>query len=134
MSASVLEPVRGTFRAIATTVVPEAASFSENDWTASERLVEVALSMRPDAVRKQMRAFIRLVEWLPLVRFGRRFSALDAGRRTRVLLALQDAPLELLRRGLWGVRTLVMLGYYARPAAREAIGYRAQLRGWSARK
>ena len=39
-----------------------------------------------------------------------------------------------VRRGFWGLRTLVFMGYYARPEAAAAIGYRADVRGWEARR
>ena len=82
-----------------------------------------------------MLLFIRLVEWLPVARYGRRFTRLDVPaphapadsvcRMHRVLL---------LRRGCWGLRTLVLMGYYGRPDASSEIGYRADPRGWEARR
>jgi hypothetical protein len=134
MADLVLAPVRDIFRAIAITVVPEAAQLDAAAWSDAELLIEDALAERPAGVRRQIQMFIRAIEWLPLARFGRRFRALDADRRTRVLHALQSSPVLLLRRGFWGLRTLVYIGYYARPAARAAIGYRADARGWEARR
>jgi hypothetical protein len=32
------------------------------------------------------------------------------------------------------VRTLVYMGYYARPAARAEVGYRATTEGWEGRR
>jgi hypothetical protein len=49
------------------------------------------------------------------------------------LLGLQE-PALLLRRGSWGLRTLVLMGYYGRPDAKQEIGYRADPRGWEARR
>jgi hypothetical protein len=129
----VLAPVRGTFRAIAATVIPESARFNEAEWADTEQLIESALAARPAALGRQLRALIRAIDVLPMIRYGRRFTALDPAHRTRVIAWLQDAPLLLLRRGFWGVRTLIMLGYYAHPAARDEIGYRADVRGWEAR-
>ena len=51
-----------------------------------------------------------------------------------MLETLQDAPVLLLRRGIWGLRTLAFMGYYTRPDAQRAIGYRADPRGWEARR
>ena len=129
-----LAPVRGTFRAIAVTVVPEAAGLDEAGWAALEDLVEKALEARPDAMKRQLVAFVRAIEHLPRLRWGRAFTDLSADRRARVLSALEHAPVLLLRRGFWGLRTLVFLGYYARPEAAAAIGYRADARGWEARR
>jgi hypothetical protein len=129
-----LLPVRDAFRAIATTVVPELAVADGDTWEDTEEVIEGVLATRPPALRRQLLAFVQLVNLLPLLRYGRRFTSLDAERRTRVLAQLQHAPLLLIRRGVWGIRTLIMLGYYARPTAAAEIGYRADPSGWEARR
>jgi len=126
-------PVRDSFRAVAVTVVPEAVSLQPAEWEEVERIVERGLASRPSSIRRQLRLFVRILEILPLFRFGKTFRRLDPDRRTRFLLAIQDAPLLLLRRGFWGVRTLIYMGYYSRPAARDEIGYRATTAGWEGR-
>ncbi len=129
----VLPRVRGTFRAVAATVVPEAERLDAAGWDELERLVEKTLESRDEAVKRQLGLLFRAIEVLPLLRWGRRFTQLRPPERTRFLAALEDAPLLLLRRGFWGVRTLVYLGYYARPEAGREIGYAAHPRGWEAR-
>jgi hypothetical protein len=134
MTASILHPVLATFRTVAVTVVPEAASLSPEGWLELEGVVHRAIASRPAALQRQLVRFLRLVEWLPVARFGSRFSRLGADDRVRVLTKLQNAPLPAVRRGLWGLRTLVFMGYYTRPDVQAAIGYRADRRGWSARR
>ncbi len=134
MSDNVLAPVRGTFRALTQTFVPEAASLGAAEWTAVEAIVEQALAERPAKVRRQIGLLIRVLDTLPVVRWGRRFPALEAAARLRFLEALQRSPVLLLRRGVWGLRTLAFMGYYARPGAGALIGYRADARGWEARR
>jgi hypothetical protein len=124
--------VRKVFRAVSVTVVPEAVRLDEPGWNEMERGVEQALALQPPVRRRQLRLFIRAIDWLPVFCWGRRFRSLDAARRAQVLAALQDVPLGLLRRGFWGLRTLVLLGYYTRPEAAAEIGYRADRRGWEA--
>jgi hypothetical protein len=131
---SVLAPVRQTFRAIATTVVPEAASMDGAGWVDLERIIEDALTTRPARMRRQLQMLIRAIQVMPIARYGRPFTALDGARRSRLLRALESSPILLLRRGFWGLRTLVFMGYYARPAAAAEIGYRAHVRGWAARE
>ncbi len=131
-SRSVLAPVRATFRAAVMTVVPEAKQLNESGWLALEALVEDALEIRPPALRRQLQLFLRAIEWLPIVRYGRTFTALGDEQRERVLRYLQDHPLERIRCGFWGLRTLALLGYYGRPEAAYAIGYRPDARGWEA--
>lgn len=129
-----LVPVRNTFRAIAVTVVPEASALDEAGWSALEGLVEKTLAKKPTGMQRQLVTFVRAIEHLPRLRWGRPFTALSPEERTRFLSGLERAPVLLLRRGFWGLRTLVFLGFYARPEAAAAIGYRADARGWEARR
>ena len=131
-SPGVLAPVRGPFRAIVRAAVPAAARLDDAAWSDLEAVVEAALAERPAAVRRQLVLFIRLLNLLSLVRYGRRLERLEAGRAERFLRSFERFPL-LFRRGLWGVRTLAYMGYYSRPDARDAVGYRAALRGWESR-
>ncbi len=110
MSTPVIAPVRPTFQALATTIVPEATRLTTGEWLELEAIVEDYLSRRPEAIRRQLRLFVRL------------------------LAAVQDAPILLLRRGFWGLRTMVYLGYYSRAEAAGEIGYRANVHGWEARR
>jgi hypothetical protein len=129
----VLSSVRPIVRAVTVTLVPEAIELDEAEWASFEQIVGDALAARPPALRRQLLMFVRLLEWLPLLRYGRRFTRLGTEPRRRFLERLQDAPVLLIRRGLWGLRTLLFMGYYARPAGARAVGYRADPRGWAAR-
>ena len=134
MPPPVLDPVRPVFRAIATTVVPEARELAEAQWAELEGIVERALALRPPRMRRQLVFLVRLIENLPRLTAGQRFTGLDESRRAHFLGRLQSAPVLLLRRGVWGLRTLVLMGYYARAEAAQAIGYRAGPGGWAARR
>jgi hypothetical protein len=131
-SRSVLAPVRAVFRAVVVTVVPAANQLDEPSWLALEALVKDALEIRPPALRRQLQLFLRAIEWLPLMRYGRTFTGLEDEQRCRVLRYLQDHPVERIRCGFWGLRTLAFLGYYGRPEGAHAIGYRPDPRGWEA--
>jgi hypothetical protein len=130
MPPSPIAAHRPTFRAFARTVVPEAARLDEPAWTELEATVEYALSRRPPAVTRQLDSFLLLLDRAPVLRWGRRFRLLDDTSRARVVDALQRAPFRLLRRGVWGLRTLVLMGYYTRAAAMTEIGYGASASGW----
>jgi hypothetical protein len=132
MATRGIEPV-AVFRASAVAIVPEAARLRPADWQELEGIVEAALDERPPVARR-LRLLLRLLDVFALVRFRRRFSALDPILRARLLASLQDSPLALLRRGFWGLKTLVLMGYYGRAGAGSEIGYRADLRGWPARR
>lgn len=133
MTDSTFAPVRDRFRALARTIVPEAEVLDDAAWSEVERIIEQGLASRPRSVRRQLRMLVRVLDLIPLLRYGRTFRSLDRERRTRFLLAVQDASSLLLRRGFWGLRTLVFMGYYGRADAAAAIGYRADPRGWEIR-
>ena len=128
-----LASIRPVLRVIGVTVVPEAAQLDEQQWVALEEIVRGALAPRPRSLQRQFILLVRAIQWLALLRYGRPFTALDPRRREQFLNQLQNAPLLIVRRGIWGLRTLLLMGYYGREAGGLAIGYRAHPRGWQAR-
>ena len=134
MMSSLLLPVREEFRAIATAIVPEAGSLPAEEWAALESLVEKQLAPRPEAMRRQLVTFIRVIALLARLRFARPLHRLSDAQVRRVLESLERSRLLLLRRGTWGLRTLVFLGFYTRPGVAASLGYRAHPLGWEARR
>lgn len=122
------------FRAIAAAVVPDAAALSDDEWRAAAAIIARALAARPAGVRRQLGLFVRALDVVSLIRYGRGLRRLPAADRTRLLNSLSRSRVLALRRGVWGVRTLVFMGYYARAEAARAIGYRAAASGWAARR
>ena len=120
-------------RRTAATFIPEIADASEGEWQETEAALARALAERPAALRRQLQLFLRLLDLLAIARHGRPLHRLPAARRTALLTRLERSRLLLLRRGVWGLRTLVMLAWYGRPAVQQAIGYRASAAGWDAR-
>jgi hypothetical protein len=123
-----------TFRAIAVAVVPEARGLSPEEWREFAAIVDGALAKRPARMQRQLRIFLRLLNLLSIVRHRRGLASLDVKQRTAFLHQIENSKLLLFRRGFWGVRTLVFMGYYARPGVNTALGYRANSRGWEARR
>ena len=134
MTTFPLDPVRRPFRAMATAFVPELSTADEDVWRRAEVIMADALSGRPDAIVKQLVLFIRVVNVLAVVRFLRPLAALDDSRKLRFLAWLEDAPVLAIRRGVWGLRTLVFMGYYGQDDVRAELGYRANARGWQAQE
>jgi len=132
MGDSVIDPIRVPFRAIAIMVVPEADRLDARLWSECEALVEHTLAGQPSALRRQLRLFVGMIELLPVLRYGRRFSRLDDARRARFLHGFEVSRIGQLRKGFWGLRTLILLGYYGREDAAREIGYRPELHGWDA--
>ena len=130
---STLASVRGGFRTVARAAAPAAADQDEAAWTRGEALVEEALSLRPAKVRRQVVLFLRILGLLSRLRFGRSLEGLTAAQANRLFGALERSPLLLLRRGMWGVRTLAFMAYYGQAGQRGSIGYGAEAGGWEAR-
>ncbi len=112
--STLLAPVRPTFRALAEAMVPATQHYGAAEWAEMEAMVETALGARPRALQQQLLTFVRVVNLLAVPLSGRTLVALRAAARERVLHRLERAPVALLRRGVWGVRTLIFMGHYAR--------------------
>jgi hypothetical protein len=102
-------------------------------WSRGEEIVADVLSTRPPKVIGQMVLFLRVVNVLSVVRFGRSFARLSSPQADRLLGRLERSPLLLLRRGGWGARTLGFMAFYAQPDVASGLGYRAIPGGWGAR-
>ena len=121
-----------TFRALSATVVPESLTLRDEEWRELGAIIDQALARRPAAVSRQVALFLRVLNLCALLRYGRTLRGLSPERRYALLHSLERSPVPLLRKGVWGVRTLILMGYYARPAAAQTIGYGATTRGWQA--
>jgi hypothetical protein len=122
------------FRALASSFVPDTANATEDQWMELEATIERALVTRPPAVRRQIALFLRVLNAAGRLRYGAGLSALDPARRTALLESFARSPVLLFRRGIWGLRTLIMLGWYTQPSVIAALGYRAHPAGWDAKR
>jgi hypothetical protein len=123
-----------TFRAFAQCFIPETARATEPEWRVLEDVVRNALAARPLKVRRQIALFVRLIDLAARTRHGHRFAVLDSTRATTLLESFAASRMLLLRRGVWGLRTLVMMGWYTNPSVTTALGYHASAAGWEARR
>lgn len=121
------------FRAFAQCFIPETALATEPEWREVEAVVRNALAARPPRVRRQIFLFVRLILLAARARHRHGFAALDRARATALLEGLAASRMLLLRRGVWGLRTLVMMGWYTNPSVIAALGYHASAAGWDAR-
>ena len=122
------------FRSVARAVVPAMHDFNEAGWQRVGSVVERALAQRPPKVRRQLGMFLHVLNLAALSRTGRPLSKLSAEQCAHYLQVIEHSRVMLLRRGFWGLRTLILIGYYTRPEAKVEIGYRANAAGWQARQ
>lgn len=120
------------FRAVVLTVVPPASELDDEHWREVEGVVADALSPRPAALVRKLRFFLHLIQWLPLLRYGHRFTSLTPERRLRFLVRLEGHPSRTIRVGFWGLRALALMGFYARLSSARSIGYLPDAAGWEA--
>lgn len=119
------------FRAAATAFVPELADAPPETWRMLFATVDAAVASRPAQVRRQLGGFLRLLDVAAWLRFARPLHQLDLDTRIRFLRRFERAPVALFRRGMWGIRTLVFMGYYTQPPVIASLGYRATAAGWT---
>ena len=131
-SPSILAPVRGTFRAVARAVVPGSADLDERTWLHGEAVVDEALVERPRKVRRQVVLFLRVLALLGRLRWGRSLESVPSGTVRTLLAGLERSRLLLIRRGVWGVRTLAFMAVYTQPRIQAGLGYAASASGWEA--
>lgn len=124
--------LQSALRALASSFIPETGGATDVEWAALEGRIEQALAARPAAMRRQLGFFVRVLEAAAGLRYRTRLSALDAVRRTALLEWFAGSRVLLFRRGIWGLRTLVMLGWYTQPSVVAALGYHATPAGWDA--
>jgi len=112
-----------TLEAVARRIVPEVAGLDAGGRERFLEIIDQALRERPPAIRRQIAVFLGVIRQAPRLRFGHSFERLGAGRQERVLRWLQDCPVSLLRKGFWGLKALVFMGYYGQPEVWPEIGY-----------
>ncbi|MGH7560802.1 MAG: hypothetical protein ACRENB_07265 [Gemmatimonadales bacterium] len=122
---------RPTLRALAGVFVPESRALDEAGWRSFERIVESGLASRPRALVRRIRVFLSLLDLAARVRHGRRLSGLPHSDASRLVGRFAASPLLGFRKGVWGLRTLVFLGYYGDQARSASLGYRGTAAGWS---
>jgi hypothetical protein len=118
------ERSRAVFAAAAECIVP---SEPGSPGAADPRCIavaEAAIALRPEADRRLLRTFLWVVELLPLLRYGRRFTRLGSDRRSAVLRWLARTRVSgRLRAGMFGLKNFALLGYYGSELPFGELGY-----------
>lgn len=122
--AFLTEGRRSFFLAIAHRIVPESARLGPDGERRFFDIIGGMLATRPPAMLRQLALFLFVLRWLPLFLFFGRLDKLAPERRDRALRMFERFPVALVRKGFWGVKTLVFMGYYAQVENWERIGYR----------
>jgi hypothetical protein len=112
------------FRAIAAAVVPSEPGSPGADAPDALRLADLKLSERPEADRRLLVTFLKALDGLPRLRYGKPFTRLSPAQQQRFLAWLESTRLvPKLRAGFFGVKTFALMGYYGSEACFTEIGY-----------
>jgi len=113
-----------TFRAAAGCIVPSEPDSPGADSDEALIIADRALSERPERDRKLLFAFLRAVELLPILRYGRGFSRLRRDQQQAFLRFLQSTRLSpKFRQGFFGLKTFALLGYYGLERTWQELAY-----------
>lgn len=118
------EGTAATFRAAAGCIIPSEPDSPGADADAAIRIADQALSERPERDRKLLTTFLKAVEWLPVLRYGRTFTRLGPERQAAFLRFLESTSLSpKLRQGFFGLKAFALMGYYGLEETWAELGY-----------
>ena len=108
---------------VAESVTPEIVSLDSGGRARMAAIIDAALMDRDAITRTQFGTFLTVIRLAPVLRFGRAFDRLDGDRKNAVLRWFQDCPVSILRKGFWGLKVLVFMGYYGQEETWSEVGY-----------
>jgi len=117
------------FMVVAETITPEVAALDPDGRARMAAIIDTALLDRDQTTRSQFGTFLGVIRMAPLIRYGRMFDRLGADQRAAVLRWFENCPVSLLRKGFWGLKVLVFMGYYGQEESWNSIGYAPEFDG-----
>jgi len=108
---------------LAARIVPETTELDAAGSGHFFGIIDDALQDREASVRRQFAVFLGVLRWAPLVRYGVPLDKLSADRQDAVLRWFEDCPVSLIRKGFWGLKAMIFMGYYGQPETNELVGY-----------
>jgi hypothetical protein len=128
MDSPVRQPVLGSGQqrfllCLAACIVPESAGAPTQVTDPLLAAVDEELRPRPRLQQLEFKLLLLAIRWMTVPFTLHRFEHLPAERQAGWLRILESAPLTLLRVGIWGLKTLVFLGYYSQAGVLQRILY-----------
>ena len=108
---------------LAACIVPESAGAPTQVTDPLLAAVDEELHPRPRLQQLEFKLLLLAIRWMTVPFTLHRFERLPAARQDRWLRFFENAPLTLLRVGIWGLKTLVFLGYYTQDGVLRRILY-----------
>lgn len=116
----VLGPRQARFlTCLAERIVPEVADAAPDVQSRLVAVVDAELAQRPRNQQLQVKLLLFVLRWMTLLPFER----LPGRWQDALLHLLEGAPLTILRVGIWGLKTLIFMGYYSQNTVDRRIHY-----------
>ena len=114
---------------LARRVVPEVNALDGQEQQKLVQIIDDALALREPVVRFQFKLFLTMIRWSSMLRHGRTLDRLSPDLQDRMLTEFQESPVPRLGAGMWGLKTLIFMGYYGNPQRWEQIHYTPAMNG-----
>lgn len=108
---------------IASRIVPEIETLDEKGVDEFLEIIDRTLLTRPPYMLRQFSIFLTILRWSSVFRHFKPLDKLNPDDQTRQLHRFQNSSIGLIRLGLWGLKTLVFMGYYGQPEVAGRIHY-----------
>ena len=110
-------------------IVPEVSELDGHGKGRFFSIIDDTLQDRGEGVRRQFGVFLGVLRWASLFRYGSPLEKLSPARQDAVLNWFENCPVSLLRKGFWGLKAMVFMGYYGQPETNELVGYAPAIDG-----
>lgn len=104
-------------------IVPESAAATPDVRRGLVAIIDGMLERQPRSQQLQFKLLLFALRWMTVPFTLHRLEKLPAGWQDFLLRRLEGAPLTILRVGIWGLKTLVFMGYYGQQGVIAQIHY-----------
>ena len=123
-SAGVLGSAQAHFLLhLANRIVPETAVAPPDVRRRLVDIIDHVLQRQSQGQRFQFKLLLFVLRWMTVPFTLLRLESLPPSWQDFLLRRLEAAPLTILRVGIWGLKTLVFMGYYGQETVTEGIHY-----------
>jgi hypothetical protein len=121
---AVLGPAQARFLLrLAARIVPEVEDAEAEVKDCLVAIVDHALVLQAPSQRLLFKLLLFFLQWITVPFTLHRLERLPPAWQDAVLRLFEGAPLTILRAGIWGVKTLVFMGYYGQEVIERRIEY-----------
>ena len=111
------------FEALQQALIPRSSSFTLSQRHDARALVNSLMAQQPSDAKRKLKVFLLIIDAYSLLRFGRSFRQLTGDSQQKVLRSFFDSPISLIRKGFWGLNTIVRLSVYGQESLHKDLGY-----------